>query len=668
MYLQPSRQVHLDFHTSPDIRNVGRDFDSQAFATTLKHAAIESVTCFARCHHGHLYYQSEKFPERIHPHLMRPNLLGDQIEACHNVGIRVPIYVTVQWDQFSAEHHPEWLCIDANGTQYGTKPFTPGFYRNLDVLHSGYRAFLLEHVKEILETFDVDGIFFDIVQPKPSTALHWRNSMAFAGKDFGDENARNRHALEVIRDWEWEMSEFIRSMKPSASVFYNSGHIGPRSRPNQHAYTHFELESLPSGGWGYLHFPQAMRYARTLGRPCVGMTGKFHTTWGDFGSYKNEAALAFECNHMIALGAQCSIGDQLPPTGLLDAPTYDAIGIVYRSVATKSPWCLDAVPLVEAAILTPEALVEANGYHADLERNQPSVLGAVRLLQELKIQFDIVDLSSDWSKYRLLVIPDNFEGNLNLSALLNAYVTAGGSIIASAKGGLDLTNETFPACYGLVNHGEAMYAPDYIIPEKSFGVPLPLSPHVMYLRGQSIGVCVDVEILARRCNPYFNRTWETFCSHNHAPPTSLATEAAITQNGSVVYFAHPIFAQYRANAPLWVKKLLSCAIDRLLPVKLVTTSAPSPAIITLNRQEALHRDTLHVMCYIPERRGHDFDTIEDVIPIHNTVVSINVDKNIRSVYLQPENIKLDAKSHNGGITFVIPCIDGHQMVELSWRD
>lgn len=668
MYSQPSRQVHLDFHTSPDIANVGRDFDPQVFATTLKRAAIESVTCFARCHHGHLYYQSEKFPERIHPHLMRPNLLGDQIEACHKVRIRVPIYVTVQWDQFSAEHHPEWLCIDANGTQYGTKPFTPGFYRNLDVLHSGYRAFLLEHVKEILETFDVDGIFFDIVQPKPSTAMHWRTSMAFAGNDFGDENARNRHALKVIRDWESEMSEFIRRLRPSASVFYNSGHIGPRSRLNQHAYTHFELESLPSGGWGYLHFPQAMRYARTLGKPCLGMTGKFHTTWGDFGSYKNEAALAFECNHMIALGAQCSIGDQLPPTGLLDPPTYDAIGAVYRRIATKSPWCLNAVPLVEAAVLTPEALVEVDGYHADIERNQPSVLGAVRLLQELKIQFDIVDLSSDWSQYRLLVIPDDFEGNFNLSSALNAYVTAGGSIIASAKAALDSSNGTFPACYGLISQGDAMYAPDYIIPEESFGVPLPLSPHVMYLRGQSVGVSADVKILARRCNPYFNRTWETFCSHNHAPPTALAVEPGITQNGNVVYFAHPIFAQYRANAPLWVKKLLSRAIDRLLPVKLVTTSAPSPAIITLNRQESLCRDTLHIMCYIPERRGQDFDTIEDVIPIHNTAVSIHVDKSICSVYLQPENIKLDTTSHDRGISFVIPCIDGHQMVELSWRD
>ena len=31
--------------------------------------------------------------------------------------------------------------------------------------------------------------------------------------------------------------------------------------------THLELESLPTGGWGYDHFPLSARYAQTLGMP-----------------------------------------------------------------------------------------------------------------------------------------------------------------------------------------------------------------------------------------------------------------------------------------------------------------------------------------------------------------------------------------------------------------
>ena len=91
------RQIHLDFHTSEHIESIGSNFDPDEFAETLVKAKVNSITCFARCHHGWLYFDSKNFPERKHPHL-KNSLLSQQIEACHNRGIRVPIYITVQWD------------------------------------------------------------------------------------------------------------------------------------------------------------------------------------------------------------------------------------------------------------------------------------------------------------------------------------------------------------------------------------------------------------------------------------------------------------------------------------------------------------------------------------------------------------------------------------------
>src|SRR5688572_7979483 len=94
------RQIHLDFHTSPDIPGIGADFDPATFAETLAKAHVNSITVFARCHHGMIYFDSKRHPERIHPQLARRNLLAEQIEACHKRGIRTPIYITVQWDQY----------------------------------------------------------------------------------------------------------------------------------------------------------------------------------------------------------------------------------------------------------------------------------------------------------------------------------------------------------------------------------------------------------------------------------------------------------------------------------------------------------------------------------------------------------------------------------------
>ena len=101
-----SRQVHLDFHTTEHIPAVGAAFEPKAFAKTAKEAHVNSMTVFARCHHGWLYYPSETFPELVHPTLQNQNLMVEQVRALHAEGIHAPVYITVQWDYHTATTHP----------------------------------------------------------------------------------------------------------------------------------------------------------------------------------------------------------------------------------------------------------------------------------------------------------------------------------------------------------------------------------------------------------------------------------------------------------------------------------------------------------------------------------------------------------------------------------
>src|SRR4051812_33250273 len=110
----PFRQVHLDFHTSPHVPDVGHEFDAETFANTFADARVNSVTVFAKCHHGHLYYDSDS-PAR-HPTLPRGlDLLRQQLDALHARRIRAPIYISVQCDEYAANAHPEWVAIDPEG-------------------------------------------------------------------------------------------------------------------------------------------------------------------------------------------------------------------------------------------------------------------------------------------------------------------------------------------------------------------------------------------------------------------------------------------------------------------------------------------------------------------------------------------------------------------------
>jgi hypothetical protein len=138
------------------------------------------------------------------------------------------------------------------------------------------------------------------------------------------------------------------------------------------------------------------------------------------------------------------------------------------------------------------------------------------------------------------------------------------------------------------------------------------------------------------------------------------------RKGRAIYFAHPIFTQYSANAPRWCKQLFLNALDLLLPEPLVRTDAPTTAMVSLNEQAAENRWVLHLLHYIPERRGREIDTIEDVIPLHDISVSVLAPKPVKAVICAPGGEQLPFAVKDGRIEFTVPHVIGHQMVELAF--
>ncbi|MBI5032711.1 MAG: beta-galactosidase trimerization domain-containing protein [Chloroflexi bacterium] len=670
------RQIHLDFHTSECIDGIGAQFDPEEFAATLEKARVNSITCFARCHHGWIYYDTPLNPERRHPHLAI-NLLKAQIDACHARNIRVPIYTSVQWDHYTASQHPEWLALNEKGcisSFQGTSPFEAGFYRDL-CLNSPYVEDLLKpHVKEIVETLPVDGLFFDPVRPLPCACRFCRAKMETAGLDFSDARARQQFALQTLHRFKQDMTRFVRQFNSECSIFYNEGHIGTLHRSVADTYTHFELESLPSGDWGYLHFPLTMRYARTLGKDCLGQTGKFHISWGDFHSYKNVEALQYECFRMLALGAKCSVGDQLHPAGKLDPHVYELIGSVYREVEKKEPWCQNAKPMSEIGVLTPEEF-----YGAEIGGLPPALMGITRMLQASAHQFDILDSASDLSRYQIIVLPDKIPVDTPLAQKLRAYLDRGGALIASFESGMNAEASEFARqvlgvrlksdgprnLNGDLVRGKffprADYA-EYILPGQ-LGKGLAQTEYALYIRGMDVEAEPEASVLANKVSSYFDRTYQHFCSHRQTPSSGQVGGPAVVKHGQAIYFANPIFSEYNTVAPRWEKQLFLNALNLLLPHPLVRHDGPTTLQVTVNEQPDENRWIIHLLHYIPERRGQEMDIIEDVIPLHDVCISIK-SPTIKAVMRVPEQAPLPYEQKDGRVAFVLPKLVGHQMIAL----
>ncbi|MCY4408941.1 MAG: beta-galactosidase trimerization domain-containing protein [Caldilineaceae bacterium] len=667
------RQIHLDFHTSEQLPNIGGEFDGAAWAQQLVDAHVDSITCFARGHHGMIFYDTQAHPERRHPHL-QCNLLAEQIEAGHARDIRVPIYTTVQWDYYTAQREPQWLQVEADGSIQGQKPYEAGFYAKL-CLNTPYVDLLTAHVDDMFALLPaVDGLFFDIVQDQDCSCTACRQEMLARGIDPSCDAERQKFGQEVTDRFKQAMSTHVRSHSQDCTIFYNSGHVGPRQRATGEAYSHWEIESLPSGGWGYMHFPLSQRYARTTGHDGLGMTGKFHTSWGDFQSYKNEAALQYECFQMLALNAKCSIGDQLHPTGRLDQATYDLVGPVYREVARKEQWCRGATPVTDIGVYNVE---EFSG-----ERLTAETVGAVRMLQEGGHQFDVVDSETSWDGYRVLILPDAVTLDEKLARKVSDYLAAGGKLIASFESGLtpDLSDFALPAwgvrktgdgpvdaCGGLVrgrDFAKGDYV-DYLRAEGGLAGGLRNIEYVMYMRGLEVAAVEGTEILARMVPAYFDRTWQHFCSHRQTPSSGEPAGPAAARTGEVIYFAHPIFRQYNQNAPRWCKQLLLNALDMLMPDPVLRHGGPSSVLTAVNEQAVENRWVVHLLHYVPERRGQDFDVIEDVLPLYDVGVSLRLPGPVAGVRCVPGGETLAFKEAMGRLSFTVPKLEGHQMVEIA---
>jgi hypothetical protein len=669
----PFRHICLDFHTSPLIEDVGKDFDPDQFVATLTEARVNWITLHTKCHHGNYYYPTKL--GRMHPGLTF-DLFGKMLESCHRAGIRVEAYTTVVWDEWAAERHPEWLQIDAKGRQVGKGPMDlEGRWRWL-CMASPYADLLAAQTEEILANYDPDGLLYDIVcQTRPACfCVHCMRAMKQAGINPADPEQAEAHSLAVERSFMARMSGIARAKKPDATLWFNvrtlRAHRPQDGIAAELSYlSHIELESLPSGIWGYNHFPLNVRYLQTLGVPIKGQTGRFHRSWGDFGGIKNLAALEYECFSMLAHGVQVSIGDQMHPSARLDAAVYKRIGSVFSRVEKMETYCRDAEPLADIAVLI------ATGARRDVDGG-PSDEGAMRALAECHFQFQFVDRDADFQRWRLLIVPDVIRFDDALAAKVALFRAGGGKLLLSHESGLAADGARFALPeIGARMVGPAGFETTYFLPRGSVAEGIEDMPHVVYERGMDVEPLPNTEILADRIDPYFDRTWEHWCSHAQTPPhAGSACPSALLSAAGIAYIAFPVFRSYLQYASRPYRTLVRNCIQRLLPDPLVRAAAPSTARITILEQKDAARLVCHLLHYIPERRtkggagGWDaeIDIIEDVIPLYDVELEVRSVKPPRRVFLAPQETDIPFSHDQGYIKVSVPRVEGYQAVAFEF--
>ena len=649
----PLRTIHLDFHTGPDVPGVAKDFDAREFARAFKEAHVDSVTVFALCHHGHTYYRTDH-PSR-HPGLARGfDLTGAQVEALHRAGIRAPIYVSCQVNEYAANQHPEWVAVEADGKR--SKRRAGAFDAGWQVLDmsSPYQDYLAEILEEVLTVYKpVDGIFLDMCWDQPSISKWAVEGMVKKGLDPRLEDHRNRYAREVALAYMKRFSGMVEAAGKGSDhmgIWFNS-----RPKLNLHVekkyLRHVEIEALPTGGWGYAYFPYVARFVRPLGLPTLSHTGRFFKSWGDNASLKPEMALKYECCQILSQGMTGGVGDLLHPGGRPQKAVYDLIGRVYAHIEKCEPHVAGGQLVSQVALVIDPGLGDRPG---------PSGIGATRALQQLQQQFDVVGPDAKLSGYELVLVPESTRIDAALAASLTAYLAAGGALIVCGRAALDDAGKPALRALGIEVDGPSPFSHTFLRATKKVSRGLADYDYVMYEPGFRMKPAAGAESLVRVVEPWFERSWLQFSGHSYTPPAKLSPYSAVVRKGRAITFSVPILEAYGLHASPNYRTLLGNCIDLLLPEPLVRAEGPSRLETTVVRKGGA--TIVHLLSFAPERRAEGLDIVEDALPLVDVPVAVKLAKKPRSARLEPHGRDLACEYSGGYARVRVTLLDGHGML------
>ena len=637
-----TRQIHLDFHTSELIEGIGTQFSKEQFQQALKAGNVNSINVFAKGHHGWSYYNTEVGDR--HPHLDF-DLLKAQIEAAKEIGVRVQAYYTIGWSAKDTKDYPDAVIKDRDGNSIWFGDGVTEQVKKEEVMlpfyswetispEGGYADEILTQVAELVANYDLDGYFFDILPIQyPNFNEKSVEEMKAAGVDIADDMAVERHHIAKMEKFMSALNNTILSKKPDSSIFYNwTTHFSIEQSLDyglEKYNTKLDLEDLPTTWDGYDLFPLRAKYYAPLGKEYVAMSGKFHTAWGEFGGFKHRDAIKYEAATMVAFGANVNFGDQLHPLGEMDMATYENIGHAFDYVEKIEDYGVGADHVATTAL-----------WFANSKEHDE---GVVKMLLENQINFVVANTIENWSQLEVLIIPDAAELSVADAKRIQTFKDQGGKLLVLGNGAINQDKTAFMLDLGVEYLGQANFDADYTVVGDEIAGDLVRSPFLNYEPSIRVKAKKGTQVLANLREPFFNRRYSAYSSHQNTPyKLENADHPAVTRNGNVVFIASALGKSYFDMGARVHRDLFINSLNLLRTKQIVDVELPSAGRINLLHQPESERYVLHLLYASPMQRGFA-NVIEDIVPIHDTPVSVDVGKKIKKAYLIPGNKRVKLK-------------------------
>ena len=635
--------LFYDNHTHMENPDTGKNFDPEYFTDQAKRCGVDYIAFHARCNTGMAYYNT-KIGTR-HPSLTY-DLFGKLAECCKKKDISLVAYLNGGISTMELVKHREWQTHYFPGeSRYGTiDPFSITACYN-----SPFRDHLLSMIKEVASNYPVQGFFIDCMINYPCICPTCVGMMKEQNIDYNDLQEVKRFSKESVLRLCGEISAAVREIIPDPMLYFN----GPLFGDARNFDTFFDCECLPTAEWGYEYLPTMAHYIRNIkpGSQVLNMTGRFYD-WGDFGGLRPAESLKYDLIYGMAHGMRPNIGGHFHPRGDKDQAVFDRIFEVYSELRKYDEFLYDAVNLTDTAVV----------YSADdrFLRTSKSMRSAVRMLEELKIQFDVViaDSEKEWNQYKLLILPEDVEISPILAERIKEHIARGGAFFTCG----DSAAKEFSSELGVKYQGGSGMDPVYFNMNKDYSDGLDDMFLSLYANACSAEV-TSGKGASRLVKPYYNRQWTGTHAIFYIPPQEETQMPFVVTNGSCVWCAGDIFSGYATRGALHLRDIVRNIIFSLLKNPLVKVGKlPACSRVVVNEKNDILN--VSIIAYSPEQRAQAM-TVEDPFAVVNGSLKVlTAEKKITEVLLAPDMTPVEFSQDGDYTEIKLPVFEGYALVIL----
>ena len=438
------------------------EFSPETYVENLKVANVQNAMLYLQSHVGLCYYPT-KTGVMHRAFIGREDAMKKTEELCHKNGMHVTGYYSLNYNTVEHDRHPAWRMIKSEGRSQreilGAKS-SAGEAQAFASLQGGrygfccpnnleYREFVYRQIDEMLEYFDVEGMFFDMPF-WPHTCLcdscraRWERE---EGKPFISGEPKDgspEHLLLMRKKYEWmgewiqSVTDYVRKVAPGLSVEHNFA-SGIAGDSNNGCDERVNRACDFSGGdlyGGILNHSLACKFYKNITKnaPFDYMFSRCKPALRSHTLTKSEDEMLAEVLLTAAHHGATMVIDAIDPKGTLDGRVYQRIGGVFAKQAEYEQYFRgDMVEDIGVYYAIRSRFgASVNGYNA-----KEGCIGLSASLIAAHIPFGVTGSFYSLDKYGIIAAPMLTSQEEDEERILD-YVSRGGCLYFSGAGSASL--------------------------------------------------------------------------------------------------------------------------------------------------------------------------------------------------------------------------------------